>query len=84
VSRTLPGGDDLVSEAVTRSTGYLLKVAEIGADGVPGWLVPPEFYSVPSFRIDFPDGGPACCSPLIGVLSPEAGWDDMIFLTTLG
>jgi lantibiotic modifying enzyme len=70
-SRALRGEDDLVNEAVTRLTGYLLRVTEIGEDGVPGWLIPPASYSVPFFRSDFPDGlyNPGMAHGAAGVLA---------------
>jgi lantibiotic modifying enzyme len=70
-SRALGGENDLVNEAVTRLTGYLLRVTEIDEDGVPGWLIPPESYSVPFFRDDFPDGlyNPGMAHGAAGVLA---------------
>ena len=70
-ARALRGEDDLVNEAVTRLTGYLLRVTEVGEDGVPGWLIPPQSYSVPSFRVDFPDGlyNPGMAHGAAGVLA---------------
>jgi lantibiotic biosynthesis protein len=62
---------DVVEEAVSRLTRYLLKAAEIGDDGVPNWLVPPASYSVPFFRADFPHGlyNPGMAHGVAGVLA---------------
>jgi lantibiotic modifying enzyme len=70
-ARALRGGDDLVNEAVARLTRYLLRVTEVDEDGVPGWLIPPDSYALPSFRVDFPDGlyNPGMAHGAAGVLA---------------